>query len=337
MKKKILFRADGNSEIGLGHLYRLFALVEMYKEVYEFIFITKSNTTISVIPKEYPVVLLPEDIAIEKEPQWLANKFKPNEYIVIADGYQFVSSYQKEIKKQGFQLMYIDDLTTEYMYADIVVNHSSHILETDFKTKKYTKFGLGLNYALLRPQFLKVAQEKREIGSLDTAFVCFGGIDKLNLSIRIVDILVKIKEIKEIHIICGAVCDFKLLSKMEKKNNKIIKVYRNLSEKKMVTIMQMCNFAIVPTSTILFELFCIKIPIYSGYFIENQQKAYYDFKKRNLVSGFGDFRKYNKLKIKKEIEEFIKETTPKDYILRQQNIIDGKQKERYLSLIKADE
>ena len=39
MKKKILFRADGNSEIGLGHLYRLFSLVEMLKDNFKFIFL----------------------------------------------------------------------------------------------------------------------------------------------------------------------------------------------------------------------------------------------------------------------------------------------------------
>ena len=31
IRKKILFRADGNNNIGLGHLYRLFALAEIYK------------------------------------------------------------------------------------------------------------------------------------------------------------------------------------------------------------------------------------------------------------------------------------------------------------------
>ena len=38
--EKILFREDGNSTIGLGHLYRLFSLVEIYRKrkKYEFIF-----------------------------------------------------------------------------------------------------------------------------------------------------------------------------------------------------------------------------------------------------------------------------------------------------------
>ena len=36
MTKKIIFRADGNATTGLGHLYRLFALVEMYKNDYDF-------------------------------------------------------------------------------------------------------------------------------------------------------------------------------------------------------------------------------------------------------------------------------------------------------------
>ena len=35
IKKKVVLRADGNSKIGLGHVYRLLALAEMLKEDFE--------------------------------------------------------------------------------------------------------------------------------------------------------------------------------------------------------------------------------------------------------------------------------------------------------------
>ena len=75
MIKKLLFRADGNSKTGLGHLYRLFALVEMFKENYEFVFITKENSILEVIPQEYPLLKIPQKLHTVDEPKWLKNKF----------------------------------------------------------------------------------------------------------------------------------------------------------------------------------------------------------------------------------------------------------------------
>ena len=114
MKKKLIFRADGNSDTGLGHLYRLFALVEMLKDDYSFTFVSSNSSTISVIPKSYSIELIPKKISINDEPIWIANKFNPKEYIIIADGYHFISSYQKHLKSLGFSLIYIDDLYKEY-------------------------------------------------------------------------------------------------------------------------------------------------------------------------------------------------------------------------------
>ena len=53
--KEILFRADGNSEIGLGHLYRLFSLIEMLKEHFKFTFVSSENSTVNIIPNSYQV------------------------------------------------------------------------------------------------------------------------------------------------------------------------------------------------------------------------------------------------------------------------------------------
>ncbi|WP_296315266.1 hypothetical protein [Winogradskyella sp. UBA3174] len=137
MTKTILFRADGNSDIGLGHLYRLFSLVEIIIDSYDFVFLTRETSEHSIIPSNYRKVCILKDLEIENEPQWLVNKYSPEEHIIIADGYQFISSYQKLIKGYGFKLIYIDDLAKEYMYADVVINHSAGLEITDYKKKRY--------------------------------------------------------------------------------------------------------------------------------------------------------------------------------------------------------
>jgi spore coat polysaccharide biosynthesis predicted glycosyltransferase SpsG len=39
--RKVILRADGNSEIGLGHVYRSLALAEMLNEDFETVFLIK--------------------------------------------------------------------------------------------------------------------------------------------------------------------------------------------------------------------------------------------------------------------------------------------------------
>ena len=63
MIKKIIFRADGNSTAGLGHLYRLFSLVAIVKDTLEFVFLTHETSTDSVIPDAYNKAIIPQNIS----------------------------------------------------------------------------------------------------------------------------------------------------------------------------------------------------------------------------------------------------------------------------------
>ena len=124
MKKKILFRGDGNDKIGLGHMYRLYAMAEMVKDYQKFVFVTREDSLTSFLPKEYQIDRIVATQNYKEEVQELIQKYTPSEYLMIVDGYSFDSQYQKLIKQVGFTLVYIDDLAQEHMYADLVINHS---------------------------------------------------------------------------------------------------------------------------------------------------------------------------------------------------------------------
>lgn len=331
MSKKLIFRADGNSITGLGHLYRLFALVEMYKEDYEYIFITREDSVLEVIPSEYPVKIIPNTIKISNEPKWLADHFYPELYVVITDGYQFTSAYQKDIKNLGYFLMFIDDMTTEYMFADIVVNHSPQVKKTNFKSESYTSFALNLKYAILRPQFLKTAIRTPNVLKKKSFFINFGGVDKLNLSLKFLKILLDLNEINSINVLLGAAASNKEIEMLANKHPKIITLHRNLQESELIYLLQSCTHAIVPSSTILFELFCFNINLYSGYFVDNQKEAFLDFKNKEFVKGLGNFTKFNIEEFKLDLDKFI---NSKNSISLQKQLIDGKQKQRFLKLLK---
>lgn len=331
MDKKIIFRADGNSKTGLGHLYRLFALIEIYKKKNDFVVLTRENTVLDVIPYDYAIKIIPNAIKINEEPLWIQSNFSSDEYIIIADGYHFVSSYQKKIKEFGFFLMYIDDLAKEHMYADIVVNHSPHAFENDFSKQDYTKLALGTKYALLRPSFLNKAKRNKIFEKMDTVFVCFGGADENNFTYRCVLELLEISEIKKINVVVGGAYSFLEVFEIEKKYDRV-EIFSNLNEKKLFALMNSCNIAIAPTSTILFELISVNMYLVSGYYVENQRKAYIELLSRNVFTGIGDFNKYQFDFLGNHLLSLSNKQIRKQ-IDFQNDLIDGNQKKRFLALI----
>jgi len=334
MTKKVIFRADGSSTIGLGHLYRLFSLVEIIKDTLDFVFLTHETSIDSVIPKSYNKAIIPETIKIEDEPKWLCTNFPPEEYIIVADGYQFIASYQKELKNIGYNLVYIDDLSKEHMFADVVINHSPYIQEKHYKKEAYTKLALGTQYALLRPLFLNQAKQNRSIKTIDSVFVCFGGADPFNLSLKAAQALLQISSIKKIHVVLGEAYKHQEIFALEKTYSIKIKTYKNLSEEHLLKVMRHCDFAIAPASTILYELCCVKMPILSGFYVDNQELIYKGFLNNKTIYKGDNMKDFQVSDFVNSIETILKVNSFDQQIKAQKILFDDKIASRHLNSIK---
>lgn len=330
MKKKILFRGDGNDKIGLGHLYRLYAMAEMIKGSHKFIFVTREDSLTSFLPKEYQVDRIPATKNYKEEVQELIQKYTPSECLMIVDGYSFDSQYQKRIKQAGFTLVYIDDLAKEHMYADLVINHSPFFEKKDFSSEPYTQFALGLKYSIIRPLFIQACKAKRKINQINSAFICFGGADMYNLTEKSIKALLNTGLFRTINVVVGAANH----SNLDSFSSQEIKIHKNLSESEMIELLFMSNFAIVPSSTILYEVCAVKMPVLSGYFVDNQKSIYEGFLKNKMIMGIGDFRIMNTDDIQQKVNTIFKHENFKDLVENQYYMMDGEIKERFLKLIK---
>ncbi len=333
MTKKIIFRADGSSTTGLGHLYRLFSLVEIVKESIEFIFLTHETSTASVIPNRYHKSIIPKEITIAEEPNWLLSNFSPQKHLVIADGYQFDSKYQKSVKEKGYKLIYIDDLAKEHMYADVVINHSPYLKEEHYTKEPYTALALGTQYALLRPLFLEQAKKESKINKIDSAFVCFGGADPYNLTQKAVEGLLQIPEFKNIHVVLGGAYKHQDIFSLQEEYSQVIKLHKNLSEEELVSVMKHCNFAIAPASTILYELSCFKIPILSGFYVDNQELIYKGFTDNQAIYKGSNFKNYNAKDFTLRVKKILENSDYEEKINAQKILFDNKIASRHLNLI----
>lgn len=329
--KKIIFRADGDNTIGLGHLYRIYALIEMFRSNAECLIVCKQST-VSVIPKEYTYLAIPDSVSLEDEPQWMFEQLKSEAFLIIADGYHFNAVWQKKIKQLAFKFMYIDDLCRDEMYADIVVNHALNVKSAEYQSQYYTQFALGTKYAILRPLFLKAAGEQRIIDKYQSALVCFGGADPLNLSLKAVKALLTHSTVSKINVVLGASYVHSEISDLSKHSSKI-SVHRNLSESDLLKCMQESDFAIASASNILYELCAVKMPVLSGYYVDNQKKLYQGCIDNNLIFGMGSIEHFSENDFEKQIATFFKSENKQNYLHKQSALFDGEIKNRFLNML----
>lgn len=329
--KRILFRADGNSEIGLGHLYRIFALIELFKQEYEVVLVTSAKTTASAIPADYAYALIPEAVTVAQEPEWLQEHYPASGYRIVADGYLFGEDWQRALKARQYHLTYIDDFCKGQQYADVVINHSLAARASDYKTEAYTRLALGTKYAILRPSFLEAAKQARETRSLKRAFVCFGGSDPFDLSLKATEALLMFPEIEAIRIVVGAAYSHRKIFELKASETRI-EIYQNLSEKELTDLMKACDFAVASSSTILYELCSVKMPVLSGYYVENQKGLYQGALDHQLIIGAGNLEHSGTEVFKEKISAVLRQTDYSAQLQAQSAAFDAHIKDRFLAL-----
>jgi len=284
LRKKIYFRADGNTDIGFGHVIRCLALADMLKDHFECIFATRfvNKYIIEEIEKSCSSYIKLKEGHNEHFDEFLACVFK--EDIVVLDNYFFTTDYQKQIKSIECKLICIDDMHDKHYVADIVINHGPGLTEDQFSAEHYTKLCLGLDYALLRKPFLNIVQRKRT--GVKKCLVCIGGADKHNITSKILNLLEENVNIDTVDVIIGS----SFLFKTELENHidyseKEVNLYSGLSSNEMLDRMQSADFGIFPASSISLEAISVGLPFMVGYYVENQEELYNNLTKVYNVFG----------------------------------------------------
>ncbi|MFC2116177.1 UDP-2,4-diacetamido-2,4,6-trideoxy-beta-L-altropyranose hydrolase [Bacteroidota bacterium] len=283
MDPKLFIRTDGNSEMGLGHLVRSTALAQMMKDDFEITFFCTSA---------------PESILSD----WTNNNFHwkiitgeedfldriLSNNIVLLDGYGFDIDYQKKIVSQGAKLVCIDDLHENEFVADLIINHAPGISPEDYRAQPHTRFALGFEYLLLRPGFRAQYQMGRKIEKISTVFICFGGSDQLRLTDATLKALKDCSRFKKIIVVTGSAFDISEEFNALLREDGRIEHFSDLDESQMIETMLKCDLAIVPASSILLEVLAVRLPVITGYYVENQKAASVQIRKLGLAINCGN-------------------------------------------------
>ena len=253
---KILFIVNGNEKIGMGHIYRALTLSgHMLGHEIAFITYNSNENAIRLIQNhEYPVIITTKNRLLKE-----IAKISPN--IIINDILDTDKCYIKKLKDMGLFVVNFEDLGDGADEAHLVFNALYE------KTNPKPNHRFGYMYECLNEYFyLYPPIEFRN--PPNTIFVCFGGVDQNNLTVKILKLVPTILEetsIKKIITVIGP--GYQPKEKLEKILKQLSNVKKNIEIHKNVNnmpkLMKMSDIAITSNGRTIYELTVMGIPIIS--------------------------------------------------------------------------
>ena len=172
-KKRIVLRADGYKQIGMGHIYHCLTLA--YNLVgHEIMFVTRADCTegIQKLKDSFmPLTLVQDDQDFFR----FLKEYQPD--IVVNDCLDTSAEYMKALKQLCKRVITIEDMGEGTRYADIVINALYDNKENAERGHIYS----GEKYICLRDEFL-ISEPKPFSSEVKTVLSLFGGTDPSNMT-----------------------------------------------------------------------------------------------------------------------------------------------------------
>ena len=319
---KVFFRADGNSQIGLGHIYRCCALAQMLISDYTCHLVVKNiheNLKTEML-RYFNYCYEFGDNEIYQEQIWWKEMLTGNE-IVILDGYKFDTEYQTKLKKICSRLICIDDICAYHFCADAVINHAGGLSSSMYSKEPFTKLFLGPSYAMVRSVFWNRPSISSRSGN--DIFVCLGGADPENSLMYVLKNALSENYFLNYHIVTGIAYQYERELKEFLSDRPAVRHYRSLDADSIKTLMQKSAIAICSPSTVSYEYLSIGGELYLYPIADNQVNIYRYLTQASLAFPFDDFKIKEKKQVSEVLENQIRVFDGKSHMRIKEAIING--------------
>jgi spore coat polysaccharide biosynthesis predicted glycosyltransferase SpsG/RimJ/RimL family protein N-acetyltransferase len=190
---------------------------------------------------------------------------------VLLDGYDFDISLHKKIKSKGAVLAVISDNTSDEIYADLVINQTIGVTAESYKGTLSNQYFCGLEASLLRSAFLQLCNKIHFDKEPDSLLICFGGSDPQNKTRLAIEAVLNNNTFNNVHVVTGP---------GYRSSQELIQLfpqlshYHNLSSGEMASLMERCEYGILPCSGILLESLAAGMKVAGGWYVDNQLPVY---------------------------------------------------------------
>lgn len=173
-RRNIVFRVDGDHDIGLGHVYRALTLANRLVFNHNIFFVMDGSRELGIQKvREYNYSL--KLISNEADMFTALRGIEPD--IVINDILDTTPDYVRRLRSNGYFVVNFEDLGEGAEHANIVINA---LYENSYPSKNHY---YGYRYECLRDEFY-IFQHKELAPEVNTILITFGGTDPNDLTNR---------------------------------------------------------------------------------------------------------------------------------------------------------
>jgi len=309
--RKALFRCEGSTQIGTGHIMRCLSLAEgLKKKDWQCNFIMKDydgRLTDKIKEKGFELRLIPKESSL-KEDLKLTRKYASQleVSIILTDSYNIDREYLKTLKENPFFVLSIDDSAKNHFYSDILLNQNIHATAREYsgRIEPYTKLLLGPKYALLREDFVINRKAKGISENVQKILVTMGGGDPYNQSLKVLKALNSMEGDFSITVLLGSSFLFQEeIKTFTRRSSKRIKVIHDTSQ--VARLMEESDLAISAAGCTVWELCYLGVPTILLILSENQEPIAQSLQKKGIMKNLGWFNQVFEPHIQKEVSKLI--------------------------------
>ncbi len=333
----VIFRADGNKELGSGHIMRCLSIAKVFlAHGQECVFATADHQGDPLLDRAgIPHVCLN---SAWKNPESEIKDFLEmirscHPKCVVLDHYFSTSVYRDAIRSQT-KLVCLAPLTNLDCHCDVLINYKLGA-KNEIYSKDVGTLLLGPSYTPLREEFS--GKGKKDIKQqVKHVLVSAGGSDPLGILMQIMSMVSSNCHWSHVafHFIVGALNPYmEEMKKIRHKNENII-IHQNVEG--MSEIMELCDMAIAAAGTTLFELCACGVPTIAYILADNQIKMADDFAGLGLMLNNGDCRKEKNFiwNLQEKVELLLGDFAMRSFMSRNmQMLVDGKGAKRIVQAI----
>jgi UDP-2,4-diacetamido-2,4,6-trideoxy-beta-L-altropyranose hydrolase len=334
-KSRVVFKADGNKDIGLGHIYRCIALAQILKSEFELAFLSENSDTevLNLLKETFYIIEYNET---NNSTEYLSAILRIDD-IIVFDGYSNNYDVQLKFKSYVKTLVSVDDLANTKFISEIIFNHGDISVLPDYNISSVTKIYSGLNFLILRKEFLdKPLYRKQSVNRNGGILISFGSSDPYGITPKILAILNSLNLNFEINILTGLKSSYDSMIELIDKYPKCkIKIHYSLNANEIICLLKNISFAITTASTTALEICCCNIPLLIGTVVNNQHSIHNILVKNGCALTVDSWITADEKKIQEKLLLLQKESVSSEIKEQQNKSFDGKSSERILKIFKS--
>ena len=213
---RLLFRCDGGTEIGLGHVVGSLRLAKLLAKELGIgaVFVVRESPVVqNLIQKAgFSVEPLSVDISPEEDVYRLIKKRRESEWTGIVinfckDDLERYTPFFRKIKENSIFLIFMDNpLPLSYRMGDLLINALPHPDYDGYEPEKHPACLDGLEYFLPGVEKPSMSREKKIKSNVERVLIAMGGGDQPNLTSMVLHALVEAHFKGDVDVVLGAAC-----------------------------------------------------------------------------------------------------------------------------------